>query len=666
MGGNLKLYEDHIAISSPKRKIKKPSLSPYKAGLEYERSKLESSTDLNSDLQSESMDTPLKGGKDAIFSDGRRFNKHGDDIDFGTSRLSTSIENLDISDMSGRFSRKDVHDSDGCDDISIRRFHGNSNDRDYSPIRREQTRSLDRQGDFSTTESKHDMERDFSPVHSTDQVLLETKEYYKAKSSLTAKSKNHVLESASKSASGNIVSNAHEQTKPNEDINVLESLSRYDLTLSYVNQQNMTLQNGDYNGDLDIDLSDLSSDVFTDSEIPMTIPDANEWSRNRQAKDFYPDSPTSECAFFKTPCSSRKNSLDSSLSEESLSDKEPDIRGKIQVPVRKSIVTNGHNGYTNGVSKVKTKGALILNGKPKSSVTPSQKPVIKNDKSKVGSTENMKYKRGGKGKISTKKIDYARDVKSKVDSFRNKNHVPGGGNKKITNGRINNYKHVETRTDTHGVEAYSNLPAEFQEIARRLARQDKDLRDVTGGGSRPRSRLSSRSSRGESPRERSPTRSDNLAKYSRLSASSSSLVSGKSKMRRNPSLHPRPVTPSLSRSHPATSCTLYNSRSRPSSRQASRSSSPVRSRNSSPSRGRSSRPSSPTNKRTSRSNSPSNSRNPRRSSVSGGSSAGARSKTPTRSSSRSRLDDTRPSTPVMDIFAHSTSRSLFQVVPVNR
>lgn len=331
MGGNLKLYEDHIAISSPKRKIKKPSLSPYKAGLDHERSKLESSTDLTSDFQSENMDTPLKRGKDATSLEGRRFKEHGDDIDFGTSHLSTSIENLDISDMSSRLSRRELHDSDSYDDISIKRSHGHTNDRDYSPIRDEQTRSLDRQGDFSTTESKNDMERDYSPVHSTDQVLLETREYYKAKSNLTAKTKNHVLESTS----GNTTSKAHEQTKPNEDINVLESLSRYDLTLNYVNQQNMTLQNGEYNGDLDIDLSDLSSDVFTDSEIPMTLPDPDDWSRDRSAKDFYPDSPTSECAFFKTPCSSRKNSLDSSLSEESLSDKEPDIRGKIIAPVRK-------------------------------------------------------------------------------------------------------------------------------------------------------------------------------------------------------------------------------------------------------------------------------------------------------------------------------------------
>ena len=148
---------------------------------------------------------------------------------------------------------------------------------------------------------------------------------------------------------------------------------------------------------------------------------------------------------------------------------------------------------------------------------------------------------------------------------------------------------METRTDTHGIEAYSNLPTEFQEIARRLARQDKHLRDVTGGSSHPRSRLSSRSSRGGSPREQSPTRTGNLAKYSRISVSSSSLASGASPKKRRPSVHPRPVTPSLSRSHPATSCTLYDSRSRPSSRQASRSSSPVRSRNSSPNRGGKSR-----------------------------------------------------------------------------
>ena len=58
---------------------------------------------------------------------------------------------------------------------------------------------------------------------------------------------------------------------------------------------------------------------------------------------------------------------------------------------------------------------------------------------------------------------------------------------------------------------YSNLPKEFQEIARRLARQDRELKksetDLRGRShSRRSSRISSRASSKSPPRGRSKTR----------------------------------------------------------------------------------------------------------------------------------------------------------------
>ena len=111
-------------------------------------------------------------------------------------------------------------------------------------------------------------------------------------------------------------------TKEGEDVRsgfYNEDKNKYDRTLLYVNRQRETIQTGEY-PELDFDMSDMSSDVFTDSEVPLSGPlslalesDAN--------MAFYPDSPTSEYTFSKTPCSSRKNSVESLLSGvDSLSD----------------------------------------------------------------------------------------------------------------------------------------------------------------------------------------------------------------------------------------------------------------------------------------------------------------------------------------------------------
>lgn len=68
---------------------------------------------------------------------------------------------------------------------------------------------------------------------------------------------------------------------------------------------------------------------------------------------------------------------------------------------------------------------------------------------------------------------------------------------------------AEARTDTHGIGMYANLPEEFQEIARRLARQDSQLKkqEFQRGRSTSRSRTSSRhSSASPNTRGRSRTR----------------------------------------------------------------------------------------------------------------------------------------------------------------
>ncbi|RXM28413.1 Microtubule-associated protein tau [Acipenser ruthenus] len=63
-------------------------------------------------------------------------------------------------------------------------------------------------------------------------------------------------------------------------------------------------------------------------------------------------------------------------------------------------------------------------------------PVIKNVRSKIGSTDNIKYQPGGgKVQIVTKKNDYSH-VTSRCGSKDNIKHVPGGGNVQILNKKV--------------------------------------------------------------------------------------------------------------------------------------------------------------------------------------------------------------------------------------
>uniref|UniRef100_H3AQG5 Microtubule-associated protein n=1 Tax=Latimeria chalumnae TaxID=7897 RepID=H3AQG5_LATCH len=80
---------------------------------------------------------------------------------------------------------------------------------------------------------------------------------------------------------------------------------------------------------------------------------------------------------------------------------------------------------------------------PKMSVAPKQGrpasapvPDLKNVKSKIGSTDNMKYQPGGgRVQIVSKKVNYSH-VQSKCGSKDNIKHVPGGGNVQILNKKI--------------------------------------------------------------------------------------------------------------------------------------------------------------------------------------------------------------------------------------
>ncbi|XP_032233863.1 serine/arginine repetitive matrix protein 2 isoform X2 [Nematostella vectensis] len=666
MGGNLKLYDDHIALSSPKRKIKKPSYSPCKTGSDYDHLKLETSGEKTGELINDSMDLTGKKRNGSL-------NETGDDMDFGATHLRASFEHLDISDMPGkllssnasRISRKSGFEQE----VESPRYFP-SKDRDYSPIR---TDAKERSPDYMlTAPTTNERETNCSPAPKPG-MSTGTRHDSRPDDGATDAANTD----RSMGAKDTWDANKHGAWDANKHgaagMNVLQSMSRYDRTLNYVNQQSRTLQTGDYN-ELNAELSDLSSEVFTDGELLDTIPDSGNWSNDRLDKDFYPDSPTSEFAFSKTPCSSRKNSVESLLSEDSIPEETPS-----KMPIRTSIVVNANKTtpLANGPTRSTTKMFVP---------TATKKAETKNAKAKTVTPGNTAHRQGGgRGKITKRKVDYS-NTKSKVNSFANFNHTPGGGSAKIPSKPIASYRTVEPRTDTHGIEAYSNLPAEFQEIARRLARQDKDLRNIStsgsssGGRSRPRSRISSnKSGRGGSLSPNTERRTVNHTKGpgSHLSASALSLGSTKKRhpVNRTPSLHSRPVTPSLSRSHPATYCT-------PHSRPTSRSSSPVRSRNSSPTRSHRSRPSSrsssPNRGRRSRTSSPRRNRShnasptgnrqpigssPARDASSRNSSSKEKSRR--RSPSRNRLNNSRPTTPVSDILSVN-ARSVFQVIPVSR
>ncbi|XP_066478135.1 microtubule-associated protein 2 [Tiliqua scincoides] len=142
------------------------------------------------------------------------------------------------------------------------------------------------------------------------------------------------------------------------------------------------------------------------------------------------------------------------------------------------------------------KKVAIIRTPPKSPATPKQLrlinqplPDLKNVRSKIGSTDNIKYQPkggqvqivtkkidlshvtskcgslknirhrpgGGRVKIESVKLDFKEKAHAKVGSLDNAHHVPGGGNIKIDSQKLNFREHAKARVD-HGAEIITQSP----------------------------------------------------------------------------------------------------------------------------------------------------------------------------------------------------------------
>ncbi|XP_043848349.1 microtubule-associated protein 2 isoform X25 [Dromiciops gliroides] len=142
------------------------------------------------------------------------------------------------------------------------------------------------------------------------------------------------------------------------------------------------------------------------------------------------------------------------------------------------------------------KKVAIIRTPPKSPATPKQLrlinqplPDLKNVRSKIGSTDNIRYQPkggqiqivtkkidlshvtskcgslknirhrpgGGRVKIESVKLDFKEKAHAKVGSLDNAHHIPGGGNVKIDSQKLNFREHAKARVD-HGAEIITQSP----------------------------------------------------------------------------------------------------------------------------------------------------------------------------------------------------------------
>ncbi|XP_065053294.1 serine/arginine repetitive matrix protein 2-like isoform X1 [Rhopilema esculentum] len=275
----------------------------------------------------------------------------------------------------------------------------------------------------------------------------------------------------------------------------------------------------------------------------------------------------------------------------------------------KPVVRRSSGKYSHVQAKVQTRRTSSIS--PRRPSSPSGRSSSQGKRTTTSSTNgrskstepSYKPMYFGRPKIENIKTEFRKTAKPKVGSMENVGHTPGGGQSKVFQQKLSFRKNAESKTDTHGVEMYSHLPKEFQEIARRLSRQDHHLK--ANGKQGPRGRTSSRSSsavgssrtssvsptRGRSKvRNRPPTPSLPLQKTTLRPTSPSRQTT----LSRSPSIRSIPTTPVLHYKHPATSSILYDKKCR------SRNGSPCSSRAQSPTNLRSncsSRASSPTGTR---------------------------------------------------------------------
>ncbi|KAM4836473.1 microtubule-associated protein 2 isoform 11-T15 [Thomomys bottae] len=78
--------------------------------------------------------------------------------------------------------------------------------------------------------------------------------------------------------------------------------------------------------------------------------------------------------------------------------------------------------------------------------------------SKCGSLKNIRHRPGGgRVKIESVKLDFKEKAQAKVGSLDNAHHVPGGGNVKIDSQKLNFREHAKARVD-HGAEIITHSP----------------------------------------------------------------------------------------------------------------------------------------------------------------------------------------------------------------
>ena len=357
MGGNIKLYDDHIALTSPRKKIKTPKRS-YKILNDTMESSLNSSPARSAlsanfgtmDMTPRILSAPVKNGfevnkekSQSQLSETTVESKLENEKLDSTSQIQAALERLRLADSGAtHVSKSNTASSSIADSIAkVDSWKTDFNNCDSPSHNAEEMISEATLFQHENTSSGNGARaRDYSPIRTTPPSENLSKLKNETKPSLidaridnytSGRSEEQIVcepEVTTKDVSSKTETGNKNYEAKRSEIQDPERMNRYNRTLLYVNEQNETLHNGEYN-ELNIDLSDLSSDVFTDSEIPTS----GFLSQSRDGKsdlDFYPDSPTTEQAFSKTPCSSRKNSLDSYISDDSMSatDMDNKMRGQ--------------------------------------------------------------------------------------------------------------------------------------------------------------------------------------------------------------------------------------------------------------------------------------------------------------------------------------------------
>ena len=366
MGGNIKFYYDHIALTTPRKKNKTAAgkfkvlnrsmesslnASPARSVLSDNFGSMDMTPRISKEIEINGLqlkDKPQESFSERVLESNARTEK----LDT-SSQIRAALERLKLSNSATTQSTKTSAASSSIAEsiAKVDSWKTDFNNYNSPSILVDDITDTRTQNPYyvssisNTTLEKSEVTssgngaraRDYSPIRSTlattnlpnltddTQHDINSKMYSGYAPGIDGEK---IVKDEETAVNDSMIDTANNKYEPKTDVTDPERVNRYNRTLLYINEQNETLQNGDYN-ELDMDLSDLSSDVFTDSEIPTS----GFLSQSRDGKsdlDFYPDSPTTEQAFSKTPCSSRKNSLESYISDDSISAAYLDLKTGVQ------------------------------------------------------------------------------------------------------------------------------------------------------------------------------------------------------------------------------------------------------------------------------------------------------------------------------------------------